>query len=137
MKLICYNSKISFFLISLILITITEIKAQTPKIISINPTFNAISNSSDPEISVKFDVSMDSSSFNNLSFSVMGERSGDHSGEISYLEENKTVFFISNDMFNAGERVTVTLSNKIKSSIGDALKGFIWTFRIPSKQGGS
>ncbi len=130
-----YFSKIVFFL-TLVVQLIPEIKAQAPTVLSISPTFNQIANTTTPEISATFNVSMDSSSFDNLSFAVMGERSADHTGEIIYNEANKTVTFNSTNKFSAGERITVTLSNKIKSSQGDSLQGFIWTFRIPSKRVG-
>ena len=76
---------------------------------------------------------MDSSSFDEISFSVFAERSGYHSGKISYVDETKSVSFDSNEQFNAGERITVILSNNIKSQQGDSLNGFSWVFRrIPS-----
>ena len=75
-------SKIVLLLILVVLIS--EIKAQEVKIESISPNFNQIANTTTPEISATFDVSMDSSSFDSLSFSVMGERSADHAGEIIY-----------------------------------------------------
>lgn len=105
---------------------------QTPQVISISPSFNEIASSNHPEISATFNVSMDSSSFDEISFSVFAERSGYHSGKISYVDETKSVSFDSNEQFNAGERVTVMLSNNIKSQQGDSLNGFSWVFRIPS-----
>ena len=105
---------------------------QTPQVMSISPSFNEIASTNHPEISATFNVSMDPSSFNEISFAVFAERSGYHSGNISYSELTKTVSFTSNDQFNSGERVTVILSNKIKSQQGDSLNGFSWVFRIPS-----
>lgn len=106
--------------------------SQTPQVITISPNFNEIANSSHPEISAAFNVSMDSSSFTGISFSVFAERSGYHTGNISYSELTNTVSFNSMEQFNAGERIIVTLSNKIKSQQGDSLSGFSWVFRIPS-----
>ena len=106
--------------------------SQTPQVISVSPGFNEIANNNHPKISATFNVSMDSSSFDEISFAVYAERSGYHSGSISYLDETKIVTFNSNRQFNAGERVNVTLSNKIRSQQGDSIKGFIWVFRIPS-----
>ena len=106
--------------------------SQTPQVITISPSFNEIASSNHPAISATFNVSMDSSSFNEISFAVLAERSGYHTGSISYSEITKTVSFNSNEQFNAGERVTVMLSNKIRSQQGDSLNGFSWLFRIPS-----
>ena len=105
---------------------------QTPQVISISPSFNEIASSNHPAISATFNVSMDSSSFDEISFAVFAERSGFHTGIISYSEITKTVSFNSIEQFNAGERVTVMLSNKIYSQQGDSLNGFSWVFRIPS-----
>ena len=107
-----------------------------PNILSISPTFNEITSSSNPKISVTFDISMDSTSFNSLTFWVMGERSADHTGEIIYDEGNKTVAFNSLNKFSAGERVQITLSKNIKSAKGDFFNGFSWQFKIPSKKVG-
>ena len=105
---------------------------QAPQVISISPGFNEIASSNHPEITATFNISMDSSSFDEITFTVFAERSGYHSGTISYFDGTKTVSFNSNEQFNAGERVTVTLANKIKSQQGDSLSGFSWVFRIPS-----
>jgi hypothetical protein len=113
-------------------VSLNRVFPQTPQVITISPTFNEIASSNRPEISATFNVSMDSSSFDEISFAVFAERSGYHSGKISYVDETKSVSFNSNDQFNAGERVTVMLSNKIKSQQGDSLNGFSWVFRIPS-----
>lgn len=129
-----YKLRPILFLLPISVLLLKSISfAQTPRVISISPTFNEIADNSNPEISVTFDVSMDSSSFDSLSFSVFGERTGYHSGEINYFEKDKTISFISNSLFNAGERVSVNLSQKIKSLQGDFLNGFTWQFRIPSK----
>jgi hypothetical protein len=111
---------------------LNNILSQTPQVISISPSFNEIANNNHPEISATFNVSMDSSSFDEISFAVFAERSGYHSGKIIYADEIRTVTFNSNEQFNAGERVNVMLSNKIKSKQGDSLSGFSWVFRIPS-----
>jgi hypothetical protein len=105
---------------------------QTPQVISISPGFNEIASIDHPEISATFNVSMDTSSFDEISFCVFAERSGYHSGIISYNDGTKTVAFNSNNQFNSGERVTVMLSNKIRSQQGDSLDGFGWVFRVLS-----
>lgn len=111
---------------------LNNILSQTPQVISILPSFNEIANNNLPEITATFNVSMDSTSFDEISFAVFAERSGYHSGIINYNDGTKTVSFNSNELFNAGERVTVMLSNKIYSQQGDSLNGFSWVFRIPS-----
>ena len=137
------NSKLTF-LIGFILFTQivfsqysnVKKKASTPKVVYFSPTFNEISYSNKPEITVTFNVSIDSSSINSTSFLVFGERTGYHSGIIKYVDETKTASFISNNRFNAGEKVQVTLTAKILSQLKDSLNGFSWQFRIPSKKVG-
>ncbi len=124
---------IRFFVLILLLYPFLEINGQIPEVVSISPSFNEISSESNPEIFVQFNVAMEPVSFDNISFSVFGERSAYHTGELKFLNENKTVSFTSNYNFNAGERVTINLSKKIISADGDTLNGFSWTFRIPSQ----
>ena len=107
---------------------------QTPEVVSISPWYNEIAESNHPEISVEFNVPIDPLSINIISFSVLGEKSAYHSGEFILSTYDKLVSFISDKEYNAGERVTVRLSNKICSNKGDSLYGFMWTFRIPAKQ---
>jgi len=64
---------------------------------------------------------------------VFGERSAYHTGDLQFLNDNTTVSFNSDKEFNAGERVTVSLSKNVLSQESDSLIGFSWTFRIPSK----
>lgn len=120
--------------ILLICVVAGTVHAQSPQVVYITPSFNEISISDNPEITVTFNVSMNISTFDNLSFSVLGERSGYHSGQINLSNDNKTISFISSRQYNSGERVRVTLSNKIKSLSGDTLNGFTWEFRIASRQ---
>ncbi|MEJ2507350.1 MAG: Ig-like domain-containing protein, partial [Ignavibacteriaceae bacterium] len=120
------------YVINYCLITIVCINAQTPEVISIYPSFNEVSSEVNPAISVTFDMPMDSSTFNKISFSVLGERSGYHSGDITYSNQSNTVTFQSQEIYNSGERVTVSLSNHIRSMQGDSLVGFSWVFRIPA-----
>lgn len=120
-------------LVGSIMIFPTLTFSQTPQVISFTPGFNRIATSNNPVVSVTFNTSMDSSTFSIISFSVLGKRSGYHLGKIVFSDNNKTASYNSNTAYNTGERVEVTLSNKLRSQQGDTLKGFTWEFRIPSK----
>ena len=120
------------YVITFCLVSIVCIIPQTPEVVSISPSFNEISPDINPMISATFDMPMDSSTFNRISFSVLGERSGYHSGDINYNSSMRIVTFQSKEIYNSGERVTVSLSNHIKSMQGDSLTGFSWVFRIPA-----
>jgi hypothetical protein len=121
------------YVLILLLLFISVSFPQEPQIVYISPSFNEIADDEQPVISLEFDIPMDTTSFNNISFAIFGERSAYHSGELEFSNENKTVSFISENIFNAGERVSVSLSKSILSSTGDSLGGFSWTFRIPSQ----
>ncbi len=140
LKLLSRNLLLIYFFFSSITFAKNQFdrknKPNILKVIQLSPSFNEIANGLNPEIAVTFDVSMDSASFDEKSFSVLGERTGYHLGVIKYFDEIKTVTFKSFNNFNAGERVNVTLTDKIVSSQKDSLKGFNWQFRIPSKKVG-
>ncbi|NOG98819.1 MAG: T9SS type A sorting domain-containing protein [Ignavibacteriae bacterium] len=101
-------------------------------VISVSPGANEIAASPNPQIKVTFTQSIDSASINNISFSVFGERTAYHSGGYEIIDSGFAILFNTLNDFNAGEKVKVTLSSKIISSIGDSLKSFSWTFRIPT-----
>lgn len=115
------------------LLSLTKISAQTPNVVSTSPGYNQIASSNPPKIQVTFNTPMDSTTFTRISFAVFGERSGYGNGTISYDSIGKRVSFTPYGAFGAGERITATLSRKIKSYGGDSLRGFTWTFRIPSR----
>jgi hypothetical protein len=100
---------------------------------SVSPGMNEIAPSTTPQIKVTFNQSIDSASINNISFTVFGERSAYHTGGFEIIDSGFAILFNTLNDYNVGERVKVTLSSKIISSLGDSLKSFSWTFRIPTK----
>jgi hypothetical protein len=128
----CTSFQMKFLILSL-LFTLKSILAQSLHVVSVSPSFNEIANNENPEILIEFNTPVEPASFNNISFSVFGERTAYHNGQLKFTNENKTVSFISQNIFNAGERVTVSLSKGILSVEEDSLRGFSWTFRIPVK----
>jgi hypothetical protein len=100
---------------------------------SVSPGANEIAISQIPQIKVTFNQSIDITSVNSITFSVFGERTAYHIGGFEIIDSGLGILFNTLKDFNAGERVKVTLSSKIISSLGDSLKSFSWTFRIPTK----
>jgi len=102
------------------------------QVVSISPSFNQIAPNTQPAISVTFNQPLDSTSVTPISFAVYGERSGYKAGRFSYSIDRRSVSFASSTPYNPGERVRVMLTRSIRSQSGDTLRGFSWTFRIPS-----
>lgn len=102
-----------------------------PQIVSISPSFNQIASTTSPDVIVTFDVAMDSTAFDSLSFAVSGNRSGYHAGSFIFSNGMQTASFRPSASFHVGERVDVSLSKRIRAQTGDSLTGFFWEFRIP------
>jgi hypothetical protein len=102
------------------------------QVVSISPSFNQIALDTQPIISVTFDQPVDTSTVTPVSFALFAERSAYKTGSFSYSSDRKIVSFTSSTPYTAGERVRVNLSRSIRAHSGDTLRGFGWTFRIPS-----
>lgn len=88
---------------------------ELPRVVSVNPSPNAIDVDSTTDISVSFNVRMDSSTFNANTFVVHSSQTGLHSGTFNFTNQNKRVTFTPEKSFAPGELVTVTITEGIKS----------------------
>jgi len=88
---------------------------ELPRVVSMNPTLNALNVDSTTDISVTFNVRMDSSTFNNTTFVVQSSQTGLHPGTFEFSDHNKTLTFTPEKSFAPGELVTVTLTEEVKS----------------------
>ena len=78
------------------------------------PSSNAVNIQRHQAIQVVFTDMIVDSTLNNNSVIVYGTISGRHTGNISYLSNEKKLIYVPNNIFASGERVIVTLTNKIK-----------------------
>jgi VCBS repeat protein/SdrD B-like protein/Big-like domain-containing protein len=85
-----------------------------------------------------FDTLMDVSSFNDTSsWIVSGSSSGRHRGAFSFGPGDSSVTFTPADSFQAGEVVTVDISNKLHGSGGTPFSPFVdqFTIGVPAASG--
>jgi len=105
--------------------------AQTPHIISVAPSQNALDVSESTVISVAFDIGMNAETINESSFKVNASSTGPHQGSIVY--ENNTFMATLDplDDFDVGEAVSVTLTTAIESADGRPLENsYSWSFIV-------
>jgi hypothetical protein len=94
------------------------VMAQTPHIVSTSPTQNELNVSVSTNISVTFDIDMDSSTINDSTFVINATVTGLHGGAITYDSLTKTATLDPDNDFDVGEVVTVVLTGDIQSSEG-------------------
>jgi parallel beta-helix repeat protein len=102
-----------------------------PAVTSVAPSQNELNVTPSSNISVTFDMEMDSSSINNNTIVVYGISSGIHQGDVVYDSASYTATVDLYDDFKYGEIVTVSIGKGIQSSIGIMLdQGFSWRFIV-------
>ncbi|MCP4706552.1 MAG: hypothetical protein GY865_18290, partial [candidate division Zixibacteria bacterium] len=105
-------------------------------ILSISPMQNEPAVSSQTDISVRFNFSVDASTLNISTIAVFGDLNGQYQGIIEYDDARHEALFYSNDPFSPGEKITVVLTDEIRSAGGFPLKTtFAWVFTISQANG--
>jgi len=102
-----------------------------PHVVSTSPTQNELNVPVNTNISVTFDVAMDSSTINDSTFVVNARSTGLHLGTISYDTLTRTATFDPSNDFDVGEVVTMVLTTDIQSSQGIPLNSdtsYAWSF---------
>ncbi|NIR52392.1 T9SS type A sorting domain-containing protein [candidate division KSB1 bacterium] len=124
--------KIKHFLILGGMILWTPLFAQNnPEILNISPARYSMQNSPTVDISVLFDQDMNGGTFLPQNFLVYGNRTGFHSGTLTYNATTQTATFEPATPFQAGEMVNVVLTQGIRSSSDVPLaSSFQWSFFI-------
>jgi hypothetical protein len=106
------------------------------RIASIEPARNALNVARTTEIRVHFDQAVAPSSLSAQSFHVLGRWSGITPGTTTFEDSFRTLVFVPDEPFSAGETVTVTLSKAVKSAFGGSLAaGHAWSFWTDSDPG--
>ncbi|HET8809781.1 MAG TPA: FG-GAP-like repeat-containing protein [Flavobacteriaceae bacterium] len=101
-------------------VTWYENKAAPPVITAVTPTPNSIGNLVNTDITLVFDHPIDNTTLNNSTIIVRGTRTGLVGGSLSGGGTNTITFNPTND-FEAGERITVTLTTGLLSTDGLAM----------------
>ncbi len=103
---------------------------------SVVPAPHSVSGSAADPIVLTLTEPLDASSFDSRSFSVFGRWSGVASGRVVLEEGGTRIRFEPDQPFHAGEAVTASLSNGVKTAAGSELPtGYTWTFWIESGPG--
>ncbi len=101
-----------------------------------SPGQNEFGASSNSDISVRFNISIEAETINSTTMIVTGNLQGRYQGTVEYDETTHKAFFYSSNPFKAGEKVTVVLTDDIRSSEGFPLKTtFAWSFIIAQATG--
>lgn len=107
------------------------------------PTITAVSNRNGTNISASanltatFSGSLDASSVNDTSVFVYGSKTGAVDGSLSYDDPSKTITFNPTNNFIAGEKVTMSLTTKLKSDLGVNFLGYNFSYIVAGTGNGN
>jgi hypothetical protein len=87
-------------------------------------------NSRSSQIIIRQGDDIDRSSVKPDLFTIVGEKSGPHSGSVILSTDGKTIIFKPNNKFDPGERVQVTINNGMKLQNGHDVPAFDFSFTI-------
>jgi len=112
-------------------LTVTSIDTTSPLIVTTNPIQNGLNIAKNTDISVTFDVDMNTSTINDSTFVVHSLQTGLHSGTYSYNSGTNTATFNPDDDFKVGEVVSVSLTTAIEDESGENLTiPYAWSFTV-------
>ncbi len=107
------------------------VNGQTTKnIIYVNPKPGSKNSSPETNIIIKSKYIIDKSSVNENLVSVIGSKSGIHTGKFILSDDSKTLVFTPNSKFLQWEKVTVELKNGIKTLSAEDIGQFKFEFLI-------
>jgi len=107
-----------------------------PQILSVSPGQGETGAPTNTNITVRFDINMDSGTINESTLVVHAWSTGFHPGNISYDSLTMTARFDPTEDFKEGEIVSMVLTRGIKSSQGSRLgKSYVWSFTVKSGAG--
>ncbi|MBC8401865.1 MAG: VCBS repeat-containing protein, partial [Candidatus Marinimicrobia bacterium] len=105
-------------------------------VVSHSPVQNALSVPVDTDISVTFGVDMNDSTINSNTFIVYGSQTGLLTGNYSYNVSERTAMFNPDDVFKAGENVSIMLLREIQTEDGVGItQPYNWTFIAKTSSG--
>jgi len=107
------------------------------EIVSTTPTMNQLNVADSSNISAVFCRDINPATVIDSSFKVHASSTGLHPGSISYNSQSRTITFDPFADFAAGEKVSVIMTNEIKSPIGMPLESYIWSFTTAAVENGS
>jgi hypothetical protein len=105
------------------------LRAQTNPFQYVSPKPSSILVSVKTNIILKYGENLDKNSLNTNLFTVEGSKSGLHSGELLLSDDNKTIVFNPEKVFDPGELVTVTLKSGIRTILKTIVPEYSFSFQ--------
>ncbi|MBP9192468.1 MAG: VCBS repeat-containing protein [Ignavibacteria bacterium] len=102
---------------------------------TITPSQNAISVIKSSNITIVFTQDMNPASVNNSNIKVFGYQTGLLPVTIDYNPVNKTANIIPNQDLKAGEKISVTLTSRIRTISDESIASFVFSFTIKNTGG--
>jgi hypothetical protein len=123
------------FLIPVVLIAPSGTCWGITKVLSTTPVPAAVSVAANINIVVQFDEDIDGSTVTSDNFVVHGSFSGKVAGVISSTGNTDEISFNPSVNFLFGEKVTVTVTDQIRNSVGEWIWGYSFQFFIKAPRG--
>ena len=121
--------KAVFFIINLLIVSF--LFAEKPESVQyISPLHQSELNSRSSEIIIRQGGEIDRASLSADLFSVMGENSGIQTGTVIPSTDGKTIIFRPDNLFDPGEKISVTINEGLREQNGNTVPSFDFTFRV-------
>ncbi|MBN1479500.1 aryl-sulfate sulfotransferase [candidate division KSB1 bacterium] len=114
----------------ILILSVSLLAAQPESVQYISPLDQSALNSRAAEIIIRPGENLDPSSLSDALVSVVGEKSGEHSGRLVLSTDDKTIIFKPNRLYSPGEQVMVTLNNGLRYANGSSVQSFQISFTV-------
>lgn len=121
-----------FFLIYISLISANVVLSNpiNPFINSVSPSMNAVSVNKSSNITIVFNQEMNAATVNGANIKVFGYQTGLLPVTIDYNPKTKTANINPNQDFKIGEKISVTLTSRVKTVSNENLSPFVFSFIV-------
>lgn len=102
---------------------------------TVAPLQNAVSVNKSSNISIVFTQDMNPATINNSNIKVFGYQTGLLPVTIDYNEAGKTAYINPNQDLKAGEKISVTLTSRIRTISDESIAPFVFSFTIKNTGG--
>ena len=118
-------------LIILNLLVFSSVFAKKPESVQyISPIDHSELNSRSSQIIIRQGDKLDPSSLSTEVFTIIGDKSGRHSGSVILSSDGKTVIFKPDNQYAPGEQVRVIINNGLTLLNGDTVPPFNFSFKV-------
>ena len=102
---------------------------------TVAPLQNAVNVNKSSNISIVFTQDMNPATINNSNIKVFGYQTGLLPVTIDYYEAGKTAYINPNQDLKAGEKISVTLTSRIRTISDESIAPFVFSFTIKNTGG--